>query len=148
MSATVLQIDFGNEAERHLLYKKLRQLRGVHRVEICKWRPRRSDAQNRFMWPCIVKPLGDFLREQGEQVTDDHCHEMLKHKFLRCEYTDSKTGEVITYTKSTTELNTDEFSIYAEQCMQWLAEVFGIICETPPDTTGPNGGTVVYQGNY
>lgn len=145
---TVLQIDFDSEPERHRLFKKLRGCRGVHRVEICRWRARRSDQQNRWYWPCIVKPLGDFLREQGEQVNDDHCHDMLKHKFLRCEYTDRKTGEVIAYTKSTTELNTDEFSTYCEQCMAWLADVFGIVCESPDETTGPNGGTVVYQGNY
>ena len=87
-------IDFSDEAERQMLWPQLRRLRGKQRLTIQKYRKRRTDRQNRFYWPCFVHPFGDFLREQGEDLTDDDAHEMLKLKFLRVVVNDARAGEL------------------------------------------------------
>lgn len=128
MSATVLQIDFNSEPERHMLYKKLRQLRGVYRVEVCRWRPRRSDRQNRRYWPAMVVPFAEFLREQGQVVTELEAHELIKHKLLRKTWQDPKTGERHDYTQSSTDLNLEEFTAFTQAVECWLSD-FGIVVD-------------------
>ena len=123
-----LHIDFNKESDRTFLYASLRKLRGIYRVNIVKHRPRRTDRQNSRYWPAIVVPFARFLREQGEQVTDQQAHELLKRKFLFRTWMDPKTGEALDYTESTTKLDTAEFNEYTETCENWLAD-FGIIVQ-------------------
>jgi hypothetical protein len=75
-----------------------------------------------------VHPFAEFLREQGENVTDDDAHQILKTKFLRVVVQDEKAGW-LEYTRSTTSLNTDEFNDYLDRCSAWLFDMFGI--QTP-----------------
>ncbi len=125
-----LHIDFDLAEDRRFLHNALKKLRGIYRIEITKWRPRRTDPQNRRYWPALVAPFAEFLREQGEPVTDLQAHELLKGKFLRKTWLDKKTGEACDYTRSTTELDVAEFNQYMEQVENWLAD-FGIIVEEP-----------------
>jgi len=126
-------INFDEAKDRRRLYGVLKRQRGKCRVEICKYRRRRSDRQNRFYWPCFVHPFASFLREQGEAITDEDAHEILKHRFLRREVVDDKTGEVMPYTKSTTELTTTEFNQYLDLCAAWLNDMFGFVMPDPQD---------------
>ena len=127
MSITCIT-DFDVEDDRATLWRTLKRLRGRHRVEIARYRKRRSDQQNRRYWGAIIRAFGDFLRENGESITDLQAHELMKHKFLRRTWVDTKTGEAHDYTRSTAELNTAEFTEYMDDCENWLAE-FGIIIE-------------------
>ena len=111
----------------------VRRLKGVYRFDIRKYRPRRTDRQNSFYWPCFVHPFGQFLREQGQPVTDDEAHEILKHKFLKREVVDESTGEVMTFTGSTTKLDTKEFNEYLDNVAAWLHDFFGVVMPDPTD---------------
>jgi hypothetical protein len=125
-------VDFAKPAEKQAVLQFVRGLAGPHRVEIVKYRARRTDTQNRYYWPCVVQPFADFLRGQGETITDEQAHDLMKAKFLTVTVTNSGTGEVIgDRVRSTTELNVEEFSEYLEKCIAWLADMFGIECPIP-----------------
>lgn len=118
--------------EKRMLLEKIRGLEGPHRIEIVKHRKRRSDRQNRYYWPCFVQPFADFLRGQGETITDDEAHLLMRAKFLRQTVVNRETGEAIGQRiRSTTELTTEEFNNYLELCAQWLAENFDIVVPEP-----------------
>lgn len=127
-----LVTDLNNAAEKQTLLALIRNLTGVHRVEIVKYRKRRSDAQNRYYWPAIIAPFGDYLRGQGSGITDEGCHEMLKWKFLRQTIVDPGTGEVVgEVTQSTTALSVEEFGDYLEKVSVYLDETFGVRVQCP-----------------
>jgi hypothetical protein len=126
-------VNMDDAAKRTRIANRINDLRGMYRIEVTRYRRRRSDRQNRFYWPCMVKPFGDFLREQGEGVTDLEAHEILKSRFLRKTITDPKTGTMMDYTRSTTELDTAEFNAYLDMCSAWLANMFGFIMPDPAD---------------
>jgi hypothetical protein len=122
-----LLIDMSNSAERNTLWQMLRQLRGVHRVEITRDRKLRTQAQNRFYWGVVVNTFRMHLAAQGEPVTANFCHEMLKNRFLLKTLFHPTTGEVIgEAARSTTELTTVEFNEYIDNVQKWLGEHFGI----------------------
>jgi len=119
--------DMSKPSEKQTILAFVRELSGMYRVVIVKYRKRRTDSQNRFYWPAIIAPFGDYLRGQGSGITDEECHEMLKWKFLRETIIDPGTGEVIgEKTRSTTELNTTEFSEYIDKVSAYLQETFGV----------------------
>ena len=128
--ATDLVVDFDNEAERNLLWSKLRSLRGKHRITVKQYRRKRSDRQNRFYWPAFVHPFGQFLRDQGELIDDDMAHEMLKLKFLGIVVQDAKAGK-LECARSTTTLTTAEFNEYLDRCSHFLNTMFGIVTPEP-----------------
>jgi len=123
-------VDFNDEKERAFLYSKLRVLRGKHRVTVKKYRRKRTDRQNRYYHPCFVVPFARFLRDQGENVTNDQAHEMLKLKFLRVVVKDGRAG-ALECTRSTTDLSVDEFNEYLDRCALWLNDMFGIEVPDP-----------------
>lgn len=123
---TELVINFDEFRERQMVIDQLRNLRGMHRVEIKKLRKRRTDAQNRFYWPCYVKPFADWLRDQEETASEEMAHEIFKARFLQKSVCNPATGEVTTYTGSTTELSVGEFNEYLEKCAKFLQEWCGI----------------------
>lgn len=125
-------VDFSDPKEKALVVSEVQLLKGVHRVSMLKHRPRRSDRQNKYYWPCFVQVFADWLREQGEVVTDDEVHEMFKGRFLRRTMSDRLTGEVIgDYTRSTTDLNVHEFNQYLDHLRAFLGETFGIQVPDP-----------------
>lgn len=120
--------NMSDDALKARIINRIRQLEGRHRIDVTKYRPRRSDRQNRYYWPCIVKPFGDALREAGNDYTNHQAHEILKHKFLRRENINMATGEVLAFTESTANLDTSEFNEYLDRCAAWLA---GLGIEVP-----------------
>ena len=128
--AVDLVIDFGSDAEKQTLWNALRRLRGKQRVTIKAYRKRRSDAQNRYYWPCFCQPLADLLSEQGEHTTAEEAHEILKNQFLRVTIEDEKAG-LLEFTKSTAGLDVEEFNAYLDACSHWLFEMFGITVPEP-----------------
>jgi hypothetical protein len=125
-------IDMTRPAEKQMILEFVRKLDGMHRVEIVKYRPRRTDSQNRYYWPCVVQPFADFLRAQGQTITDEQAHDLMKAKFLTISVINPGSGEVIgERVRSTTELKVEEFGEYLEKVMAWLADMFGIECPIP-----------------
>lgn len=131
--ATELRIDTNNAKEFSFLMEVVRGLfgKGRKRVNIVDDRPRRSDRQNRWYWPCFVKPFGDYLRASKPEFTDEMAHEVLKKMFLEASVVDEKTGLVFTYVRSTTELTTTEFNKYLDQVAAMLATDCGFIVPEP-----------------
>ncbi len=127
-------INFDDQHERNRFIEAAHKMRGKKRVAIVNYRPRRSDMQNMYYWPCIIVPFKNWLKEQGhESVTEDVAHEMLKTKFLKKELIDEKTGEVVgEYVQSTATMDFVDFWDYVEQCVRFLGE-FCDIYVPPPD---------------
>lgn len=122
-------VNLDDPTKRSRVCSRINQLRGLYRIRVTKYKPKRSDRQNRYYWSIFVKSFADFLRDQGEAVTDNDAHEYLKHKFLR--KTITAGGERQDITRSTTDLTTAEFNTYLDQCAAWLTDMFGIVLPAP-----------------
>lgn len=85
----------------------------------------RSVQQNRWYWAAI-KILADHTG-----YTSNEMHEVCKLKFLKVELVNEKTGEVLEYVKSTTDLSTTEFSVYMDELRLWAAENFSLEIPLP-----------------
>ena len=123
--------DLNDARKRTAIARRINDLRGVYRIEVTRYRPRRSDRQNAYYWPCMVHPFGSFLRDQGEEYTDQQAHELLKAKFLR--KTVEIKGERLDVVGSTTELDTSQFNEYLDKVAAWLADMFDIIVPEPSE---------------
>lgn len=89
-------------------------------------REKRTVDQNRllFLWiGCISRETGYFK---------DEVHEIFKKKFLGVE-TFEMWGEKVERVKSTTSLNTKQFSDYLERIQQFASTEMGIILPDPKD---------------
>jgi hypothetical protein len=132
-----LIVNFARQAERELLWSKLRMLVGTWRLELTQYRPRRTDRQNRYYWPAFVAPFGNFLRGcdlevAGSLITDLKAHEILKFKFLRETAFHPLTGELIgDLTRSSTGLSIPEFNDYLDRCGAYLLTEFDIEVPQP-----------------
>lgn len=123
------------ERERRIALDYLRSARLPQRVEICDFRDRRTDRQNKFYWPAFVKPLAEWLSERhGEIVPEQKAHELFRKTFLSRPLVNQQTGEVVfdpqgdpvEIIRSTTELDTYEFGQYLDQCGQLLVDLCGM----------------------
>lgn len=123
-------IDFDNPTQSRLIHDYLRALHGPHRVEVVKYRRRRSDAQNRGYWVAVVHPFAEWMSEQyGEHFDEEDAHLLLKRTFLTKKIRHPKTGKVVEKIGSSAELDTAQFTEYLEKCMKLLAEYCGITVE-------------------
>jgi hypothetical protein len=123
-------VNMSEPRERGMLLDYLRTLEGMHRVSVVKFRPRRTDRQNRYYWPVFVQTFVDYLAAQGCKHTPQEVHDMFRVKFLQ-----SKPEIVddlcVTFTRSTTELDTAEFNRYLDDIAMWLADMFHIVLPEP-----------------
>jgi hypothetical protein len=85
-----------------------------------KLRRKRSLSQNAWYWSCIVPLLAEHCGYDEEEM-----HEALKMRFLR-NHTDTQLPSV----RSTTSLDTREFTEYAESCRRLAAEM-GVVIPDP-----------------
>ena len=115
---------------------------GKYRLELVNHRPRRSDRQNRYLWPCVVVPFAEWLSEQqGERVSQETAHAILKDTFLRVPLTNANgeplfdmRGDPMMQTRSSADLNTAEFAEYVDNCRNLMADLCGIVVPDPdPD---------------
>lgn len=113
---------------RRRLCAAIGSMTGWYTISLLPRRNTRSLRQNAYYWSCCVQPFYEFLREQGAVSCMDESHEFIKDKHLRVPIINKDSGEVIGWrTRSTTELDTAEFSEFVEQTRDWLLDVFGII---------------------
>jgi hypothetical protein len=130
MPERIVNMSDSREAAQFL--NELRRLKGPHRFDWRRFRPRRSDRQNAYFHPCFCQPFADFLTDQGQPTTMLEAKELLKYKFLRRTKADPLTGEMIEYVGRTRDLDVAEFNELLDQCDAWLSG-FGIRIPDPAD---------------
>lgn len=112
--------------------KELKEKDGDFLVKF-ELRKKRSLSQNNYYFavlPLILKGLHD-IGYNDIRDTDD-VHYLLKVMFLKRPIVNHSTGEVIgEISRSTTELNTQEFSEYIERIAQWCSEYLGFALPLP-----------------
>lgn len=126
-------INFDKESDKRRLWAALRKCAGgVFRITIKRNRKRRTNPQNRYYFGVIVSMFSEYMREQGEPLTTDQAHHMLAGMFLRMTVMNPKThlpmGDTV---RSTTELTTEEFAVYIEHCVCWMADFLDIVVPSP-----------------
>ena len=124
-------IDMSDWQQKAMVLEKIRGLQGMYLFNIKQHRKRRSGRQNRWYFSCFVQPFADFLRGQGYGVSDHDAHVILKERFLKRSLVNEKTGEVLEYTKSTADLDTQEFNEYLDACRVFLQDYAGIQVPDP-----------------
>ena len=85
-------------------------------LQVKKYFPQRSKAENNYYWACIVEVLAD---EFGYTKTE--MHESLKSLFLKVE-TPGKPPKIL----STTELTTQQAEKYYEEIRIWASAEYKI----------------------
>lgn len=106
-----------------------------HTVEIIVKRHRngRSLAQNAY-YHVVVECIRQAMEEAGNEYTHDQTHDILREEFLsERTMVANKHGEYLetTIVKSTTQLNTKEFSEYLDKVIRWASEFFCITIPSP-----------------
>lgn len=95
-------------------------------VDIKLYRKNRSSAQNRLYWMWLTI-VGDDLG-----YTKKEMHKVFAKKFLPLDVTVAM-GETVNDTKSTTDLNTKEFTEYLEEIDIFSSSELGIVLPHPAD---------------
>lgn len=122
----VFVIDFDKPDEKVRLYNVLKGIKGKNWVEIKKYRKPRSSQENRYYWSVIV---GTLAAEFG--YTAQEMHFELKRLFLSYQKPNIKTGELMTFMRSTTDLDTLEAEAFYEQIRVWALADFSIYLPLP-----------------
>lgn len=123
-------VDLADHKQTALLLNHIRTLKGLHRVTIIKYRKRRSNDQNAYLHGVVVPIFADWCRENGNNWTNEEAKSALKQKFLKIEWPDDRTGEILEAVRDTSDLDTQEFSIFIDQCRDWIEKFTG--CFVPP----------------
>lgn len=107
--------------------------RGVHVVlTVEEFREKRSNQANRYYWGICVDLIARGLKDAGwepRECSAEQVHELLKREFL----TEDRhiNGVIVKRTKSTTELDTQQFGEYIEHCVRFAAENLDVIIPPP-----------------
>jgi hypothetical protein len=121
------------------LMSKIGALSGVWKMTLTRQRFRRTLDQNAYYWVAVVTPFVEWLEDEwGDKIEPEQAHEMLKQRILGVKYKEI-AGQPLAIPPSSRNLDIEEFSIYVEKCIQWLAEFCGIVV-VPSDvySTQPN----------
>jgi hypothetical protein len=106
-------------------------------ITITKYKKKRSIEQNAVLhWY-----INDIAKETG--MNPEIIKEALKMKFLTTTMLDGdgeplcdkQTGEVLTYVRSTTDLNTVEFMTFLEEIRLWSQEFLNLYLPLPNEDT-------------
>lgn len=98
----------------------------VIEVVVRKFRKHRSNPQNAWFHACILPILTEAMGEPNTVDGKEYAKEALKFHFLRI------TGPGgFERVRGTSDLSTEEFSVFCEQCRQLAAEMYGINIPDP-----------------
>jgi hypothetical protein len=122
-----------NEAALKFILKDLKD--GKYLVSFKPYK-RRSLNQNGYWWGCLVPLVKQGLNEAGwnDIRTNEDAHEYLKSIFVKKSIVNFNTGEVATFTGSTTELNTVEFAKLVDDVIQWAVEFLNVQIPYPGES--------------
>jgi hypothetical protein len=110
-------------------------------IEISDYRKSRSTKQNSYYHVVVVPMVLEGLVDAGYErykLSSEVVHELLKEKFLKQEIASEITGEVLTVTRSTTDLSTVEFAEFIASVQQWASEYLNIVIASPGDQAEMN----------
>ena len=91
------------------------------RCPCCGRKQQRTPEQNRAYWP-LLHEIADRLRPQGQAYSAETWAEYFKERFLGAEEVKLPNGKVKRITRSTADLDVDEFSDYLTQVQVWASE--------------------------
>lgn len=116
-------------AHRRRLMETVQRLPpGLYEVTIKPRKLTRSLNQNAYWHAGVVEPFRYWLSEiNGEDVTHDQAHDVLKRQMLGTKDVVLPTGDVIEIPPSTRTLDTAEFADLIERTARWLAEFAGVV---------------------
>lgn len=100
-------------------------------LTVAEDRGSRSSQANRYYWGVIVELIHAALKESGWEVSREGTHDLLKFRFLKEDRPLGTDGEFVTFVKSTTELNREEFGAYLEHCIRFAAEYLNVVIPEP-----------------
>lgn len=122
-----------NQLDKHKLIQAIQETvyDGVQICTITKYRLPRSNQQNKYLWAVVYSVIAGEIGEDVETV-----HQICGQKFLSERITISgdnspETEETFVITKSTTKLNTVEFSAYTEAIRHWAWHELNISIPEP-----------------
>ncbi len=94
---------------------------------------KRSLRQNAYYWTVVVPMVKRGLYDIGfdEVQTDEDAHELLKKQFIRRQFVNKQTGEVVTITGSSVKLTIPEFNEYIENICRWSLEYLNVHIPSP-----------------
>ena len=102
------------------------------RVVVEKLYRKRTTPENAYYHAVIVREFKNGWEEtQGEQITHNEAHEMLKYNCNYTEIINEDTGEVLRKGNTTTKQSTVEAEEYYDRCRAFILEWFGIIVFLP-----------------
>ena len=105
-----------DNSDKKMLFDYLKTLDNNYTVEVKKKRNTRSNKQNNYYWKCIVQELANSLGYFPNEM-----HDILRSKFLSewelLKLNEKKIG--INKIKSTSDIDSKAFEIYAEQIRIW-----------------------------
>lgn len=112
-------------------------------VKIQPFKLKRTDLQNRYMWGWVYKQISRTLEDRGIVIrceddreipyTADVLHEIFKSKFLIKEVVETTGGRTLTLYKSTTDLNTTQFSQYITEIKAFVYQFWKFAVPEPQD---------------
>ena len=76
----------------------------------------RSEKQNRYYWGVVIRLIAESTGYESEEV-----HQLFKKHFLSYKKK-SKQGQILEFTKSTAELNWQDFNKYIEQIKTYVRD--------------------------
>lgn len=95
-------------------------------IDIKLYKKNRTAAQNRLMWKWLTC-IGDDIG-----YTENEMYDIMVDKFLPDEFIEY-AGKQVKKNKSTSRLNTKEFTVYLEKIDRFAAAELGIVLPSPED---------------
>lgn len=118
-------VNMDDMSQKNMLLTLIRGLSGNYRFEWARFRPRRTDPQNRYFHGVVLPIIGDAVRALGNDYSNDEVKEWLKGRFLKQQrvFVNAK-GELETedVVRKTSKLDTVEFNEFIEYCCHFAAE--------------------------
>ena len=96
-----------------------------YEVHIKRYRPKRTDNQNRYYWSAVVPAITEELAGVVTEQTKQETHDGLRARFLTVQ------DERLPRIRSTTGLTTVEFNAYIDEIVLWAAEWLHIVIPPP-----------------
>ena len=133
MAREEIILDFSQPAVKKMVVEHVRTLKGLYWFECRRCRDQRTLKQNAWYWVSVVKTVRERIAELwGEQYSSEQIHVWMRSMFLKQPIVNHGTGEVMGETvKSTTELDTKEFSDYVDRIIKWAGEVLEVEIPAP-----------------
>ena len=93
---------------------------------------KRSNPQNRFYWGVIIPQFQHGFEELfGHKLSKDETHEALKERSMTLKRVLENSGKILSFNRSTADLDTLEFSEYVQELDEFALEFLGYRLNLP-----------------